>query len=314
MNARIGFRREKSLSKSRLVLSALLLAISFAGSCAPTFCAKASRLGIFSLSTRSQSSRALGADGVPAYVATARGSRRGFYITAVGNGGNWRRMGLQPGDLLISVNNRIITDASQADSVLSSISGLADITIARTDDDNVPQFVNSRVSISGADMATKSRYGSPKAVIGNYSTHQDSIDSLESYGLDLVNADRSREGKVPPLRMHPGLQKLARDYAQYMLERHHFAHVDAEGRDPMDRAKLRGIRAPVFENLAFQSFGWGNDRQMVDAAEKSMMNEPPNQKNHRGNILSPAHHYVGIGVARNNEALYMVQEFTDSDP
>jgi uncharacterized protein YkwD len=301
-----------------VLLSALLVAISFAGAYSPTFCAKAARLGIFSLSTRSQSSRALGASGVPAYVATARGSRRGFYITAVGTGGNWRRMGLQPGDLLISVNNRIITDASQADSVLSSINGPADVTIARTDDDNVPQFVNLRVSVSGSDVAAKSNYASTYAsspVGGKPSAPpQDSINSLESYALDLVNADRLREGKTHALHMHPGLQKLARDYAQYMLERHLFAHVDDQGRDPGVRAKQHGIRPGVFENLSFQQYGWGNDRQMVDAAEKSMMAEPPNQMNHRGNILSPNHQHIGIGIARDSNVLMMVQEFTDADP
>jgi hypothetical protein len=50
-------------------------------------------------------------------------------------------------------------------------------------------------------------------------------------------------------------------------------------------------------------------------AEDAMMSEPPNQQNHRSNILNPNHACCGIGIARGkNGALYSVQEFADVCP
>jgi uncharacterized protein YkwD len=270
--------------------------------------------GIFAYSNKQQTSQVLGATGVPAYVASPAGNRRGLYIMSVSSGGNWRRMNLQPGDLLISVDNQVITSASQADSVLNGMTaGSRNVVFCRLDEDGRPQFLTSKASISPADSPQIANPERLHPADNQRRTHE-SIDALEAYGLELVNADRARSGKLPPVRSNPTLNKLARDYAQYLVEHKLFAHVDDQGRDPAVRARQHGVKASIYENLAFQQYGWGSERDMINASQKSMMNEPEGQMNHRSNILGANRQFIGVGVATDGHELMLVHEFTDTDP
>lgn len=129
---------------------------------------------------------------------------------------------------------------------------------------------------------------------------------------NLVNSDRIRHGK-PPIKVNSKLSALARAYAEEMARTGKFAHVDKQGLDPQQRARRAGIECGIYENLGWQK-GSHSPIEMLDAVERSMMNEPENQKNHRYNILHENHYCMGIGVAIKKNQLYAVQEFADDEP
>lgn len=131
--------------------------------------------------------------------------------------------------------------------------------------------------------------------------------------IGLVNQDRSNYGSAP-VQMNAKLNRVAQDYAEYLLQSGFFGHVDPFGRNPQDRARLYGIQAGVSENLAWESSNFENPDVMINHAEQSMMAEPPNQMNHRFNILNPRSRFIGIGVARAGDKVVMVQEFTEQEP
>jgi uncharacterized protein YkwD len=110
------------------------------------------------------------------------------------------------------------------------------------------------------------------------------------------------------------LDNLAQLYANYLLRTGFFGHIDPFGRNPQDRANLYGINAGISENLAWESSNYESPNIMIQRAEQSMMSEPPNQMNHRFNILNPESHYIGIGVAKSGDKVLMVQEFTQQLP
>lgn len=118
--------------------------------------------------------------------------------------------------------------------------------------------------------------------------------------LQLVNNERISRGLLP-LKMDTTLRKLARDYAQDMLQRGYFSHYSLEGVSPFDRMTQYGIPfTTAGENLALAP--------SVQLAHQGLMKSP----GHRSNILSPHFQKVGIGVM--DGGIYgkmFVQEFTD---
>jgi uncharacterized protein YkwD len=136
---------------------------------------------------------------------------------------------------------------------------------------------------------------------------------MASQTLDLVNNDRARNGS-PPLQESPALSHVAQVYAEYLLRTGFFGHVDPFGRTPQQRAAYMGVTAPVSENLAWESSSYEQPDALLRRAESGMMNEPPNQPNHRYNILNPESAYVGIGVAHAGEKVVIVQEFSPVAP
>lgn len=131
--------------------------------------------------------------------------------------------------------------------------------------------------------------------------------------LNLVNKDRAHYGAAP-VQEHPKLKHLAQTYAEYLLRTGMFSHIDGYGRNPQQRASLFGVRAGIAENLAWQASNFESDAILISRAEESMMAEPPNQLNHRFNILNPRSRFVGIGVAKEGDKIVMVQEFTEEEP
>ncbi len=140
----------------------------------------------------------------------------------------------------------------------------------------------------------------------------DNLDA-PNYMLQLVNNDRRKAGS-PPVSADAKLDHVAQVYADYLLKTGFFGHVDPFGRNPQDRANLFGINASVAENLAWESSNFEGPGVLIERAEESMMAEPPNQMNHRYNILNPKSKYVGIGVARAGDKILMVQEYTEDKP
>lgn len=139
------------------------------------------------------------------------------------------------------------------------------------------------------------------------------IAQLEKAMWQRVNKDRAAHGS-PPLRLDAQLSNVARAYAQKMMKDRFFAHVDPEGKDPNERARAGGITLGVYENISWSSRPQFRDIDRLNEAQDDMMAEPPNQDNHRSNILKETHLAVGIGIARNRNKIYMVQEFLDPHP
>lgn len=145
---------------------------------------------------------------------------------------------------------------------------------------------------------------------GNYSTEE-----LEAYDLTLINQARRSEGS-PEVQSDHALAKLARDYADYMMQHpdryvnpQFTPHVDLQGRIPQMRASDAGINREVHENLNLKSRGRYDDKILVQQAHERMMAEPAGQHNHRSIMLDPGAKAVGIGIARKGTLLYLVEEF-----
>jgi uncharacterized protein YkwD len=136
---------------------------------------------------------------------------------------------------------------------------------------------------------------------------------LESYLIELVNKDRTANGAAP-VRMSEALNKLAREHVIDMITNHYFDHTDKKGMNNFDRARAVGIQAEVHENIS-QSYAASktSTRDLVAKCEAQMINEPPNQKNHRANILGNFQS-VGVGVVINGAQVMIDQEFCEDNP
>lgn len=268
---------------------------------------------------REANSAILGATGVPVYVTTKSGGRRGLYLTRVGQDGLWREMGLVPGDVLLALDNKVVRSAADAESCLRGMKAHAiDVQFMRKEGGDEYAIKTMRFTYAGGTAypaATSTGSSSTSSATSSGGTGNSSINELESYMLDLVNRDRRLVGRVNALPQSSTLASAARNYAQDMLKRNFFSHTDPNGKGTQERARDAGIRCGIYENLSFQQGrGFRTDKEMVAAAEAEMMSEPPEGPNHRTNILHPNHAYVGIGVARDGNTVIMVQWYTDAQP
>lgn len=136
--------------------------------------------------------------------------------------------------------------------------------------------------------------------------------AAEKQLYELVNADRAKLNRAP-LKLSARLSAMAKAHAQDMMKKNFFSHVNKEGLDAQARAAKMNIGAGVYENIAYQQ-GDIEDSKKVINLENDFMSEPDGPKNHRYNILHPAHTSVGVGVAIKGDKLILVEEFTDSPP
>ena len=280
---------------------------------------------IFSLTKDPQTSTTLGATGVCAYVLNKGKKRRGFFITGVSETGFWRMFGLQPGDLVLSIAKTDTVDAESVDkAVHKAVGDDRAIVFVRPEADGTPKVITEKTAIPNPDdQGPGTRTGtpptqtainnSPQAGTGFSAEDHGGATELEGYAAKLVNRDRQREGSAP-IQVNSTLTKLARDYAQFMIDNKFFAHIDPQGRNPQMRAEEHGIHAGVYENLGYQTYGLGDERQMIDRIDAQMMSEKRGEKNHRYNITLDKHCCMGIGVASDRGRLIMVEEFSDSPP
>lgn len=275
---------------------------------------------IFEVSNNLTHSSILSADGVAAYVVSTMGTNRGFLVKGL-SGGLGSSMGLSPGDVVMSFDNHIVQDGRDIDRVLGGLpSGNVKVMFVHPSDSGLQlyngpfRYTNLRGGTGGvvasASSSSSSRSGSQSA---SNSSEIQVLPSMESYVIELVNKDRSANGGGGSLHANAALTGIAREHAKDMLKRGFFAHVNPDGIDPQGRAKNAGIACGVYENIAYQRSSNGPS-VMAAQCERDFMNEPPNQQNHRGNILNPAHVCVGVGVAMQGNKLMLVQEFADKDP
>jgi hypothetical protein len=124
--------------------------------------------------------------------------------------------------------------------------------------------------------------------------------TVERMMLDLINAERAREG-VDPLRLEQRLNDSAEDHSAWTLAADTFSHIGANGSSPTARLRDAGFKFQGSwssgENIAWQSErGRGGIADDVAQLHASLMNSP----GHRANILSPNFELVGIGVERGD--------------
>lgn len=279
---------------------------------------------VYARSQTQRNSPTMGVAGVPAFVMMSNGQRRGVYITKAGTSGYWRSIGLRPGYVLLTLDNKVIESADDIESYLMSKNPSAQIAYSYAAiAGGQPRLVSGQMSYTGKHQEGVVGYAqmpsSGRAVVGPSSSAGDqpqetsTVGELESHMVKLINRDRAANG-LGNVSENSRLTSLARTYAEYMLSSNSMSHVDGNGKNPQDRANDAGIRCSISENLSTASRGYGSDKTAVERAQASMYGERPPSDGHRRNILSPTAQYVGVGIARSGQRITMVQEFTDSSP
>lgn len=303
--------RKRFLSLLILVSAALFIMPVFNATCGGAY-GKGGQL-IYSLSQNQTPVETLNSYGVPAYAMVGRARLRGTYLSVVRSTGFAYSSGLRSGDVLLSVNQRVTESPSVADKIIRDLSGVPlRVTFARgyggglaVRQINAMWKVAAENSMPMPGRITTGNYGSA----GSSSSNQ-SVDDLEDYMFQLVNNDRTANGNLSSVRKSSSLGNLARAYAQDMAKRGFFSHSDPDGRNPVSRARQAGITGHIAENISTMRSSRGDNRYLVKGCQQDMMNEPPNQINHRGTILDPDQSSVGIGVAFSQRGIITVQEFS----
>jgi uncharacterized protein YkwD len=257
----------------------------------------------------------LGLSGQPAYVVSARGTSTGILIKDISDTGLGAAVGISSGDVLLSINDRVIQTARDADRILSQTpSSLVRICFVHVGDSGLQlyngqlRYANQHVNIddasSGSEIASSSKSAANIAA---------GLPQVESFMVEVINHDRARYG-APPISENAKLKALARSRSEDMATRGYFGHDDPDGVGPQEKATQAGIKHGVWENISYRT----PSATLADTAvicERSMMAEPPGEENHRSNILDPKHKSVGIGLAINRKGvILMTEEFSHENP
>ncbi len=325
------------------LVSSLLLVASLA---LPSQAAPAApkRSWVYSLSQKQENSEVLKIWGVPACAAVNGANPKGTYVTGLIGYGLGDDLKLQVGDVLLSINGRVITSARDADRILDNMpGGEVKAVVARQENGRVfllqPHTMfapraNRSASASSAsgsgsgsesqdvDVTSNSRSDGNGMYSSSYKAARDikkstvsneSMAGLESYMFELINSDRQKFGQ-PKLRLSSSLSQVARKFAQDMATRNFFDHTDPSGNTPHTRARMAGLSCLVFENISV-NYGPLSWKDMIKGAQAEMMAEPAGDpNNHRGNILNPDASVVGVGMAIvMPNKIYCVQEFSPSE-
>src|SRR5580692_10900706 len=163
----------------------------------------------------------------------------------------------------------------------------------------------TRLMASGADGPgdKSARQATLKPVAADSSAPLDDDFQIEEQLLALANQSRQQAGS-PPLTIDRGLSQAARLHAQAMLEARRLSHqFDGEPSLPQRLAATTQLQLEQEgENVAL-------DYDAEHGHEHLMLSAP-----HRANLLNPAYNVVGLGVVRNGDRLYIVQDFGHALP
>jgi uncharacterized protein YkwD len=118
--------------------------------------------------------------------------------------------------------------------------------------------------------------------------------------LELTNAEREKN-KLPPLKPHPILFKVARAHSANMAKQDKLAH-ELDGKEPWQRVQAAGYKSSwVGENVAAGE----------EFPPKVVVHDWMESKPHRENILNATYVEIGIGIATSAKGeLYYTQVFT----
>jgi uncharacterized protein YkwD len=196
--------------------------------------------------------------------------------------------------LAIPVRNSSITSEarhSRLAMVLANKAGWANEKLAPVFDEAARQTMSSFAETHKADETEELHFTYDNA---------DIRPSLEAKMLELINAERAKEG-LKPLKADRELAMVARAHSNDMFVKGYFAHENLEGKSPFDRMRAAHIKfRKAGENLALA--------QTLQLAHTNLMNSP----GHRANIMNPGFGRVGIGVLDGGfYGLMISQEFRD---
>ena len=122
--------------------------------------------------------------------------------------------------------------------------------------------------------------------LANRSAEYHDLGAMRRQMLERLNSER-RSRSLPPYAPSPVLDRVAQTYADDMLKRSHYGHVDPEGLTVRERAYAGGYDLRfIAENLAA-------GQPTVDEAMDGWMNS----EKHRDNILSKIYTEAGFGLA-----------------
>jgi len=118
-----------------------------------------------------------------------------------------------------------------------------------------------------------------------------------------MNQSRSEQG-LPPLKVDERLTKAARKHSELMVQTGQLSH-DVEGEPPLQiRIANQNLPADsVSENIAYNN-------RTIEAAHDGLMHSPP----HRHAILSSDYDFVGVGVLRVGDEIYVTEDFAHKLP
>jgi uncharacterized protein YkwD len=257
----------------------------------------------------------LGVGTLPVCVVIKEKRLPGLYITTPA-GGLGYKMGLSRGCVLLSIDGYSMANARELDQWLERRPPAPlKYTFVRKQG-GVPKLYSGQIPYPQTTAKTVNLSSSTPARLSSLSGKAASVDELENYGVSLINDSRQVKNKSR-LQSDAALSRMAREYAEYMLrhkDQYGFPlrrnpHIDLEGRIPMLRAFAAGIMNEVHENLGMESRDKLSDADLLLKQHRIMMSEPPGQHNHRSIILDDAARLVGVGIARDQDSLYLVEEF-----
>ncbi len=119
----------------------------------------------------------------------------------------------------------------------------------------------------------------------------------------LVNQDRALN-QVGPLSSSAPLARVAQYRAQDMLSRNYFSHYDPSTGQLAFLQLFRLWGIPY--TTAGENIAWSTNPSMA-GINTMFMNSPE----HRANILNPAYHHLGVGVASNGAKTIVVEVFSN---
>jgi len=121
--------------------------------------------------------------------------------------------------------------------------------------------------------------------------------------LDLANQAR-RQASVPPLTLDAGMSRAARIHAKEMFAARQLSH---QFDDELSLPKR--LAATTHTQLDQEGENVALDFDALHAHQHLMLSPP-----HRANLLNPAYNVAGLGVVRNGDQLYIVQDFGHALP
>jgi len=139
-------------------------------------------------------------------------------------------------------------------------------------------------------------------------------DELVLYALELINIDRAEHGLQ---NVTLSTINCAQLHAEDMLKNNYFSHWNQDGYTPDMRYTLSGGQGAVTENIAYstglthRNF-YNKAKTTLERLQYLMMYDDAEWDwGHRDNILNPLHNKVSIGIAYQDQCIYLVQDFED---
>ena len=161
----------------------------------------------------------------------------------------------------------------------------------------------SEGSRDGADRAAQHATLRPAAAAAADIPFRNVDSDVEQRLLEFANQSRA-QAAAPPLTLDAGLSRAARAHAEAMVAAGQLSHQFL-GEPSLPQ------RLATTSNLLLERSGENValDYNAADAHQHLMLSP-----HHRENLLNPAYNVVGLGVVRNGDRLYIVQDFGHALP